>query len=450
MFHAIKSFFTRTKSRLFSFNNEPFSKFSILFIILLDIFLFITILSGIGSETEMSPKIDIKYPSECQKHFTVEHSSSEYKDFFIPTQLSYSKHKSLPIHEDRRTAPLCVELYEKVAVIVNSETFTSNKKLQNNLKRDNQKVLLKIDNIEKRYNTALFEKISLSKDSNYKAIKKTYYELLEKEKNIENELKGIKQLSSYEGYKAYEDFVTQNRVKAQEELASYKLWKPFISFLYLLKFTLPLLILSFLLYRFTTRVKVQEELASYKLWKPFISFLYLLKFTLPLLILSFLLYRFTTRVKVVESIPTKIVALISSHIIFIVLVPIFINIMYLVYHILPHEYLASLFELLYQFGFVFLGYYFLMFLTIVVLGTIIFFIQRGVAKKEQLRKEIKEKTLHIDAYNQSICPNCKNRVDYSKNYCGYCKEMLFRECSSCQNKTVKYIEYCMECGEKEL
>ncbi len=408
MFHAIKSFFTRTKSRLFSFNNEPFSKFSILFIILLDIFLFITILSGIGSETEMSPKIDIKYPSECQKHFTVEHSSSEYKDFFIPTQLSYSKHKSLPIHEDRRTAPLCVELYEKVAVIVNSETFTSNKKLQNNLKRDNQKVLLKIDNIEKRYNTALFEKISLSKDSNYKAIKKTYYELLEKEKNIENELKGIKQLSSYEGYKAYEDFVTQNRVK------------------------------------------VQEELASYKLWKPFISFLYLLKFTLPLLILSFLLYRFTTRVKVVESIPTKIVALISSHIIFIVLVPIFINIMYLVYHILPHEYLASLFELLYQFGFVFLGYYFLMFLTIVVLGTIIFFIQRGVAKKEQLRKEIKEKTLHIDAYNQSICPNCKNRVDYSKNYCGYCKEMLFRECSSCQNKTVKYIEYCMECGEKEL
>lgn len=408
MFHAIKSFFTRTKSRLFSFNNEPFSKFSILFIILLDIFLFITILSGIGSETEMSPKIDIKYPSECQKHFTVEHSSSEYKDFFIPTQLSYSKHKSLPIHEDRRTAPLCVELYEKVAVIVNSETFTSNKKLQNNLKRDNQKVLLKIDNIEKRYNTALFEKISLSKDSNYKAIKKTYYELLEKEKNIENELKGIKQLSSYEGYKAYEDFVTQNRVKAQEELASYKLWKPFI------------------------------------------SFLYLLKFTLPLLILSFLLYRFTTRVKVVESIPTKIVALISSHIIFIVLVPIFINIMYLVYHILPHEYLASLFELLYQFGFVFLGYYFLMFLTIVVLGTIIFFIQRGVAKKEQLRKEIKEKTLHIDAYNQSICPNCKNRVDYSKNYCGYCKEMLFRECSSCQNKTVKYIEYCMECGEKEL
>jgi len=66
---------------------------------------------------------------------------------------------------------------------------------------------------------------------------------------------------------------------------------------------------------------------------------------------------------------------------------------------------------------------------------IIFFIQRSVSKREKLRKEMKEKTLYIDAYNQSICPNCKNRVDYSKNYCGYCREALNRECTSCKKKT---------------
>ena len=128
------------------------------------------------------------------------------------------------------------------------------------------------------------------------------------------------------------------------------------------------------------------------------------------------------------------------------MVPIFFNIMYLIYHIIPHRFLETLIAFLYKFGFIFLGYYFLMFVGIVFFGLMIFFIQRSLSRREKLRREIKEKTLYIDAYNLSTCPNCKNKVDYKRNFCGYCNEDLNRTCESCESKTPKHIKYCLDCG----
>jgi len=424
MFKTIKSFFTKSKNTLFTFNNEPFAAFSIFFIIVLDVFLFVTILTGINSEKNMSPSVSVRYPYQCQNHFNSEHKTkiwnnttrgytydvfpfSEYTSFYVPTRYNYYSTKSIKIQDDKRTSDICAELYKKIAIFTNSKEFKTNKKLRNNLRNDKRNTLSEINNIEKRYNTSLFEKLSSANDNNYKVIKKKYYTLLEKEKNIDIQIKGIKKVSEYKGYQAYIDFVKENREKFKKEFDSYVFWQPFLSFLYLLKFTLPLLILSFLAYRFSRRLNRKE------------------------------------------SVPNKLVTLISSHIMVISLLPVMINIMTLVYHVIPHRFLKSLVAFLYEFGFVFLGYYFLMFVGIIIFGLIIFFIQKSVAKREKLRKEIKEKTLYIDAYNQSTCPNCRNRVDYSKNYCGYCQEVLNRECSACEKKTPKHVEYCVECGETD-
>ncbi len=424
MWRYIKSFFSKTKKTLFTFNNEPFSRFSILFIIILDIFLFITILTGIDSEKNMSPVVDVKYPYQCQNQFNLKYENkiwnntsnaytqdsfpfSEYTSFSIPTRAEYYGGENIQIQEDRRTADICLELYKKIALFANSKAFKTNKKLRANLRNKKRNLLSEIDDIEKRYNTSLFEKLSSTNEDTYKTIKNKYYTLLEKEKNIDIQMKSIKKVSDYKGYKEYVDFVNKNRDAFKKEVNTYKFWQPFVSFLYLLKFTFPLLILSFLIYRFARGIKREA------------------------------------------SVPNKLVALISSHIIIISLLPIFIDLMYLIYHIIPHRFLKSIINFLYQFGFIFLGYYFLMFLGIVSIGLIVFFIQRSVSKREKLRREIKEKTLYIDAYTQSICPNCKNRVDYSKNYCGYCREALHRECTSCKKRTPKHIEYCVECGESE-
>ncbi|MCO4845644.1 MAG: hypothetical protein KC427_06460 [Sulfurovum sp.] len=422
MLSYVKSFFTRTKSTLFTFNNEPFSKFSILFIIILDIFLFITILTGIDSEKHMSPDVSVKYPYQCQNHFNPKHKTkiwsntsygytydvfpfSEYNSFYTPTNPGYYGTENIQIHEERRVAEICTELYKKIAVFTHSKEFKTNKELRNNLRNNKRNILAEINGIEKRYNTSLFEEISSSEQDIDKSIKIKYYDLLKKEKNIDMQIEGIKELPRYTGYQAYVGFVNKNRDQFKKEFDTYTFWQPFISFLYLLKFTLPLLILSFLAYRFSTKLTKKA------------------------------------------SVPNKLIALISSHIIIITLLPIFIDVMYLIYHIIPRRFLEKIITFLYKFGFVFLGYYFLMFLGILSVGLVIFFIQRSVSKREKLRKEMKEKTLYIDAYNQSICPNCRNRVDYTKNYCGFCQEELNRECISCKKQTPKHIQYCIECGE---
>ena len=143
MFSYIKSFITKTKSTLFSFNNEPFSRFSILLIIILDIFLFITILTGIDSEKNMSPMVSVKYPAQCKNHFDEEYKNSvwnnatrgytydtfpfrEYDSFYIPTHTEYYSGKNIQVYDDKRMASLCKELYEKIAVFAHAKEFKNN------------------------------------------------------------------------------------------------------------------------------------------------------------------------------------------------------------------------------------------------------------------------------------------------------------------------------------
>jgi len=165
MLSYIKSFFTKTKSTLFTFNDEPFSKFSILFIIILDIFLFITILTGIDSEKSMSPQVAVKYPYQCQNQFNLKYENkiwnntsntytqdlfpfSEYTSFSIPTRSNYYSTKNIQVQDDKRTANICSELYKKIAVFANSKEFKTNKKLRSNLRNKKRNILSEIDDME--------------------------------------------------------------------------------------------------------------------------------------------------------------------------------------------------------------------------------------------------------------------------------------------------------------
>jgi len=64
----------------------------------------------------------------------------------------------------------------------------------------------------------------------------------------------VKKVPSYKGYSKYVAYVENNRDSFKEEKKKYTFWQPFISFMYLLKFTLPLLLLSYFAYRYSGRV----------------------------------------------------------------------------------------------------------------------------------------------------------------------------------------------------
>ena len=420
-----KQTFSKTKKSLFTFNNEPFSKFSILLIIMLDIFLLVTILNGISSEKNMAPDIYQKYPPSCTKHFnpifkseTWDNNSNryifrihkspfkEYSAFEPFNNYGYYSSKHIRVKDDLRISKFCRDLDSKISVFSKTREFKNNKKLLLKLKKDKRKTFSDINHIEQRYNTALFEKNVNEHNGELYTNKKKYYSLLDTEKTINKQIESIKKVESYKGYSDYVDFIKNNKSNFKKEHKGYIFWQPFISFLYLLKFTIPLLLLFLFAYKVSNRI--QQD----------------------------------------KTVPMKLLKLISSHIILISIVPIFINILYLIYHIIPHRFLESIIGILYKFGVMFLGYYFIIFIGIIFFGLLIFFIQRNRSKREAIRRDLKEKTLYIDAYNKSICPACKNNVDYKRNYCGYCKEKLNRVCSSCGVNTPKNIKYCLDCSSQ--
>lgn len=425
MIKKIKSILSNSKQSLFTLNSQPFTKFSILLIVFLDIFLLITILNGISSEKKMAPTVNTRYPVSCKNHFNpiykhrnwdnttnrylfIEDSFpfKEYDSFKRLNNYGYYSKNNIQVKDNLIVSDICRELDEKLAVFMSTREFKNNKKLLTKLKNDKRNIFSDINNIERRYNTNLFERTADIKGSDISKTKNKYYLLISKEKNIDNQIINIKKVSSYKGYKEYVDFINKN-------IDSFK-----------------------------------KEFDRYKFWQPFVSFLYLLKFAFPLLLLSMLTYRITNRINKTESTPRKLLKLISGHIVLISSIPIFANTMYLIYHIIPHRFFESIVAFLYKFGFIFLGYYLLIFIGILFFGLLIFFIQRSVSRREKLRQELKEKTLYIDAYNKNKCPNCKNKVDYKRSYCGYCKEDLNRECTSCKKKTPKNIKYCLDCGEE--
>ena len=430
MFKFIKNLIGRSlsnsKKSLFTFNNEPFSKFSILLIILLDVFLLMTILRGIDSEKSMAPTIYTKFPSQCQNHFNPNYKNrvwdnttsrylyindsfpfNSYTAFNERHYTGYYSTKSINVKDNTRVSKLCRELSNKIGVFANTKEFKNNRELLEKLRNDKRNNFSDINNIETRYNTKLFERTANIEGSDATKMKDKYYALLFTEKDLDNQIKHIKKVSEYKGYKEYVAFINKNRDVFKEEYDSYRFWQPFLSFLYLLKFTLPLLFLSYLMYRYSNRINREK------------------------------------------SIPIKLLKLVSSHIIFISILPIFFNTVFLIYSIIPHRFLGKVLAVLYEFGFVFLGYYFLMFVGVLFFGLMIFFIQKSAAKREKLRKELKEKTLYITSFNKGLCPNCKNKVNYlSQNFCGFCSEELNRDCESCKEQTPAHIQYCIKCGKE--
>ena len=427
MLKHIKTFFSNSKRSLFTFNNEPFSKFSILFIVLLDIFLLVTILTGIDSEKRMSPNVHTKYPSECQNQFNPEHKKKiwdnttkrylyendkfpfkNYNSFHPSYSNGYYSSKRIQVKDNQRVADICRELDHKISTFANTQKFKNNKKLLKKLKNDKRNTYADINSIESRYNTSLFEKTASVSGVDLKKTKKKYHGLLIKEKLIDAQIGDIPKVNTYAGYREYVEFVNSNRKAFKKEIDSYRFWQPFIEFLYLLKFALPLMLLSFIGYKYAN--KINREM----------------------------------------TVPIKLLKLVTGHIVFIVSIPMFFNAMYLIYHVIPHRFMKTVVEFLYKFNFIFVGYYFLMFLGIAFFGFIIFLIQKNVSKREEKRKTLKERYLHISSFNENKCPNCKNRVDYfAQKYCGFCGEKVNRTCKECKEDTPTHIVHCMQCGNKE-
>lgn len=109
-----------------------------------------------------------------------------------------------------------------------------------------------------------------------------------------------------------------------------------------------------------------------------------------------------------------------------------------IYQILPHELILKLLELFAQFAFlVTIGQYFLLLLTPVLFGGIVYWIQKKVYNK---------KAVMIRALKSHKCPSCSMSLHESNRYCPVCHYQIKETCESCKGERVVGLAYCPSCG----
>jgi predicted RNA-binding Zn-ribbon protein involved in translation (DUF1610 family) len=386
------NFFKKTKTLkddLFSFKNEPLTSLSIFFLIILDIFIFTNISIGINAETSKSPKPYIHYPSTCSNHFL---DPKESYSSFYTRSVTYNRHN---------TNELCTKLFTHIDKITRLDEFKHNKSEQEKLNRQLSSNNTSIEKISKKYNTQLFEKIaSVGLDNELQQVQQRYRYLQEQNKEIQTKLDAIPSVTTLSGYKEYKDFVELHKEKYKTKSEDYKFWQPFYEYGHLLVFTLPILIISILVYANIKR----KELNS-KEYNP-------------------------------------VIKIISVHISVLLSLPLIFYTLNLVYHVIPKTLLKNLIEFLYEIGLISILNYLTIFIAVLVFGYIIYFLQKRSAKNRTLSID-KNKQKHIA---MSKCPKCLNRVDFSKPYCPHCANELLVECQNCHKETIKGLNFCHHCS----
>jgi hypothetical protein len=404
----MKEFIKNFYSNNFVYNGkEKLSKLTIMFIAILNIFIFITIGLGIDFQVKVLNSPTVTYPYKCRDVLNNNHiddfkqyiySKEQYNNYY---EENYQGIKDL--QEDSR----CVLINEKINLIKKEhnikELISSSNKLVNN----QSKIDSELSYIRENYNTVLFEKMSsqtqdksiIKDDLSTQNIKEKHDAYIKEFERIKEELE---QLNN--------NFV---KSKSVEELVS------FVS---------------------TNKEQINLDIESMNKAYSIKRELVTLAFLLPLVFMFFyMMKRYLTKERYILYILFKNILIVS-------LIPTVISMISLVYELLPKIFIEKVLRFFYEIEIPFIVYYFAITIFIFIFGYLIIKLQKKF--KEENNRLKNNSITKIESYNKNICNNCGNRVDFnSMNFCPCCQNKLKVECDSCHHMIIQGLDYCSNCGK---
>jgi len=177
----------------------------------------------------------------------------------------------------------------------------------------------------------------------------------------------------------------------------------------------------------------KEEIKTYKKFFALKRTLFSFAFLVPLIILLILWNQKAFKKNYELSI------IISSHFIIISFLPMLFELCRLIFEVLPHVLLKSIYDFLINSKLVTVWYYILIFLSIVIIFLIIWFLQNKIFTQKRFL------TRRILA---NKCTRCGVKVDYEKRFCPNCSNELKSICPNCNQLRIKDYDFCQFCGKK--
>lgn len=182
------------------------------------------------------------------------------------------------------------------------------------------------------------------------------------------------------------------------------------------------------------RESLKNDLRKLNFWYPVKRLGMEMLFLLPL----FLIFYFWNRKSLAASRPFQ--ALVSSHLLVIVFIPVLFKIIELIYDILPKKFFKQLIDLLESLKLVALWHYFMMGLVILAALALIYLFQKKLFSREKLM---------VKRISKGLCQNCGTHLPENTSACPFCGFEQFKPCSHCDKPTYVFGKFCKACGHSE-
>jgi len=386
-------------------NNEPLNKFSLIVVILIDIFILFNVFSGLDDISRWHLSPDQVYPcySEWQDYRSQTTGDKEYAIL----QRSLPDYPSQP---SVRKTYLQVEAGHLGRV---DETCLQYADYQDKLRTaDNQKLVKTID--QKQQSISNLEQSNQNIRSQYDST------LLEKIAGQPRE----RSLNTVSAEKAKQQFEANNLKIAELEKDVADLKRQLIQKTESINF------LNWL--KNDSQFKdVERGYRQAAFWYPSIQITFQAIFLLPLILITLTIHRAAQRRNY------GLISLITWHLLVIFFIP-------LVIKIFEFLQVGVLFSWIFDIVGVLLGgllflvsYVYILLIPLLGFGIIKFF-QRFFIPNPKLQVANRVQTLS--------CIKCAKKLRQQDNYCPHCGYYQYVECPHCHSLTYKYLSYCKHCG----
>ncbi|MFZ2969217.1 MAG: zinc ribbon domain-containing protein [Sulfuricurvum sp.] len=387
------------------FNGKLIRSYLLVFLLLLDSFLLVIILSGIRNEQRKVPPPALYFPQQCRDHFKEHNASMDSRQYYA--DFSDITEEQLPLAE---IAPICQEMLLASNALSRSQNFWLHQKeymnligqinaIQHTRERDIEE--------QKNHSTPIFGGIVQEVDS-YQ-MKNAH--LLAREKQLKKKIKSLPTMENYPLFGTFEQLVQSKQKKYARKKASYEMWYPWYQYLRMLFFIVPFSFIAWLAHRNTDMLPTNIRVLEIEIAANIRSLGVVINANILLLIIGViaaytinLMYVLLFQKTVEEFLPGGIMSLFKYLLIFVV-----IEVGVLVWKYRQKKKKA----------------------------------QADKAKKEAIKKAILE----------SLCSNgkCRIKVDYKDHkFCPACGHTLKIVCPHCNAEVINGLPYCKYCGKKIL
>jgi hypothetical protein len=401
----IKNRLAAFKNRLFRLSDEePLSKLSICVILALDLFILFVVFRGLHDHTRQLTSPAEYLPYDCRKILVRENWTDADKIEKLQ-QLALSDYNNISYGYDspfdqakmERMHPDCKVFFQKIQSIARDKALHEEFKARQRLVAQKNKFTAGFEQSKGVYDTSLLEDIA-EPESGKNKLPSISQSLKEKARRID----------AFDAQINAIDVRINHHEKVKELWVYVSAGEP------------------------GRRDRLVKDIKVWEFRHPFKELFWQMLFLLPLFIVFYL-----WSVRSVKK-DNRLQALISSHLLVIASIPIFMKILDVVLTLIPRHFFKKFFAILTALRIIAVWHYLVIISAIAAALLAIYIIQKKVFNKRRLE---------IKRLAKGQCLRCGKKLPVASAACPFCGADQMVRCPACDNPTYAAGDYCVSCGK---